>query len=56
MLRPDALLQNLRRLGRKLRRKAGSAARRMGWDRLADPAVMLQPTPIPVPVRTRRKG
>lgn len=55
MLRPDAILRNLRRLGRRLRRKARSAARQVHWAPLADPSLMLQPRPIPVPVRNRRR-
>ena len=55
MLRPDAVLRNLRRLGRKLRRTTRSATRLARWNPFTDPTWMLQPQPIPVPVRNTRK-
>lgn len=55
MLRSDTMLQHLRRLGRKLRRTARSATRLARGNPFAETAMMLQPKPIPVPVRTTRK-
>lgn len=50
MLQPDAVLRNLRRIGRKLWRTSRSAVHLARWRPFADPPLVLRPQPIPIPV------